>query len=584
MTLEQKLVGAFTSCDTDGSKTLGKRQLYKALERAGVTSFSGEEGFRLFDEVDTDADGQLTFDEFAHLARRLKSLIEPNLGEAKPPKGGSVGHCGTLSNKVRQQLRCAFAAFDADGTGWITISELSGALRRCGLYVADGQLRKHFDVADEDRSGGIDLQEFENLVERLMRPSSLLPLDWRGPPPAASSATATVFTAFAKPSALVMAGAELSQAVRLLGVDADEPQIENAISDATKASRGLINKHAFAQLVQRLLQRDFSTDAMSAAFTPAATAPAGMPTRVSATQTNGLPKEMKLAGKAQLPPLELKVQELTLLPWVNTHPAVQAVCVLLRAAVKHNPVFKSDRDAIEAKAKTLVPVVLRSEMRRKTGAPLTFDLEANLPVGTAFVYFEVLHEPVAGFTAALASGEVDLALLNETALGSLRYDLPMYDSRSVQAGTLSIHAKRQYHLEDPATPAHLPPQSNSASALDHANAQGAAVATLEAEVARLRGVAQDLQKERDTFSVAYKTERRMRGAAMSCGAAAAPPAFGRQAEAAAVVADWRSASSASLEKTLETMKVRKERGGTAANELVGILRRATVSLMSLAGQ
>ena len=133
----------------------------------------------------------------------------------------------------------------------------------------------------------------------------------------------------------------------------------------------------------------------------------------------------------------------------------------------------------------------------------------------------MLHEPVAGFTAALASGEVDLALLNETALGSLRYDLPMYDSRSVQAGTLSIHAKRQYHLEDPATPAHLPPQSNSASALDHANAQGAAVATLEAEVARLRGVAQDLQKERDTFSVAYKTERRMRGAAMSGGAAAA---------------------------------------------------------------
>ena len=50
------------------------------------------------------------------------------------------------------------------------------------------------------------------------------------------------------------------------------------------------------------------------------------------------------------------------------------------------------------------------------------------------------------------------------------------------------------------------------------------------------------------------------------------------------MADWRSASSASLEKTLETMKMRKERGGTAANELVGILRRATVSLMSLAGQ
>ena len=53
------------------------------------------------------------------------------------------------------------------------MSELSAALRKCGMYVDDARLKRMFDEADEDRSGGIDVDEFEKLAERLMAPSAI---------------------------------------------------------------------------------------------------------------------------------------------------------------------------------------------------------------------------------------------------------------------------------------------------------------------------------------------------------------------------------------------------------------------------
>ena len=92
------------------------------------------------------------------------------------------------------------------------------------MYVDEARLRRMFDEADLDRSGGIDLGEFEILVQRLMAPTSVLanrahrPL----PPPASGSAVAAVFRAFVRGSSGCMAASDLPAALRLLDVDPDE--------------------------------------------------------------------------------------------------------------------------------------------------------------------------------------------------------------------------------------------------------------------------------------------------------------------------------------------------------------------------
>lgn len=162
-----------------------------------------------------------------------------------------------------------------DGSGWISISELNGALRRCGMYVGDDQLRKMFDDADLDRSGGIDLDEFEALAQRLVTPSRLLGAPGAAslPPPSAGSAVDAVFAAFTKGTTGLVTVRELPKALQLLGVDADDPQVAREIEIANKASRGVLGRHAFSVLVHRLLRRDF-TPAISKAAAPIADAPA----------------------------------------------------------------------------------------------------------------------------------------------------------------------------------------------------------------------------------------------------------------------------------------------------------------------
>ena len=281
LSLEDKLKRAFRIADTDGSKSVSKRELFKALEKVGVSAFSSSEGLKLFQEADINGDGQLTFDEFARLARKLRPLLDDSFSRSTADDVPLPPPERTLSKKTRQQLRRAFAAFDADGSGWISISELSGALRRCGMYVGDEQLRKMFDEADEDRSGGIDVAEFETLVERLMAPSRLVGrgASKRIPPPSAGSATATVFSAFAKGSTGFMATRELPHALRLLGIDPEEPPIVAAIEQAASATRGVLGRQAFSVLVHRLLRRDFFMSDAPSGAPAAAPAPPSAPAR-----------------------------------------------------------------------------------------------------------------------------------------------------------------------------------------------------------------------------------------------------------------------------------------------------------------
>lgn len=70
---EAALRRAFDAIDLDGSGTIGKRELYRALEAIGVEGTS-REMLSLYNAIDADRSGQLDWEEFERLAARLPQL------------------------------------------------------------------------------------------------------------------------------------------------------------------------------------------------------------------------------------------------------------------------------------------------------------------------------------------------------------------------------------------------------------------------------------------------------------------------------------------------------------------------------
>ena len=59
-----------------------------------------------------------------------------------------------------EQLRDAFAAFDADGDGKISRKEIARALAGFRLNISRNHLEQVFELADSNGDGGIDYDEF----------------------------------------------------------------------------------------------------------------------------------------------------------------------------------------------------------------------------------------------------------------------------------------------------------------------------------------------------------------------------------------------------------------------------------------
>ena len=169
--------------------------------------------------------------------------------------------------QVRAKLRRAFISFDTDGSGSISLAELEAAFRQCGIFVPDAALKRMFREADVDRSGAIELAEFEALARRQgLQPCNLAPAaaacapepaaprcnpnSTRGrllaptkpggpaqPRPGDGSATAKVFAALENGKAR-LAASELPHALKLLGIDAEEPAVAKLVARAAEVTGG----------------------------------------------------------------------------------------------------------------------------------------------------------------------------------------------------------------------------------------------------------------------------------------------------------------------------------------------------------
>ena len=90
--LEVRIRRAFETLDRDGSGTIGKRELYEALAAVGVSG-SSHQLLRLFEEADTDRNGQLSLAEFLALGLRFRPLAA--IGDQQPNERASAVRAGT---------------------------------------------------------------------------------------------------------------------------------------------------------------------------------------------------------------------------------------------------------------------------------------------------------------------------------------------------------------------------------------------------------------------------------------------------------------------------------------------------------
>ncbi|KAM3293505.1 hypothetical protein ACQJBY_036829 [Aegilops geniculata] len=154
-------------------------KLKKMALRVIAESLSEEEigGLReLFKMIDADNSGTITFDELKDGLKRVGSElteheIQALMDAADIDNSGTIDYgefiAATLHmNKLEREenLVSAFSFFDKDGSGFITIDELSQACRQFGLD--DVHLEDMIKDVDQNNDGQIDYSEFTAMMRK----------------------------------------------------------------------------------------------------------------------------------------------------------------------------------------------------------------------------------------------------------------------------------------------------------------------------------------------------------------------------------------------------------------------------------
>lgn len=95
-------------------------------------------------------DGLINETEFLQWVARIQSLQEK--GNSEDP------------DEITKDLIAAFRVFDRDGNGYISRDELKTAMDMIGESVTEGELNEMLSMADIDRDGRINYEEFARLL------------------------------------------------------------------------------------------------------------------------------------------------------------------------------------------------------------------------------------------------------------------------------------------------------------------------------------------------------------------------------------------------------------------------------------
>ncbi|KAE9618352.1 hypothetical protein Lal_00047605 [Lupinus albus] len=153
---------------------LKKMALRVIAERLSEEEIGGLK--ELFKMIDTDNSGTITFEELKNGLKRvgsnlMESEIKSLMEAADIDNNGTIDYGEFLAatlhlNKMEREenLVAAFAYFDKDGSGYITIDELQQACKDFGL--GEVRLDDMIEEIDTDHDGRIDYGEFAAMMKK----------------------------------------------------------------------------------------------------------------------------------------------------------------------------------------------------------------------------------------------------------------------------------------------------------------------------------------------------------------------------------------------------------------------------------
>ena len=143
--LEREIRQLFEYFDTDKSGVLDENEIRQALR---AYNFAGtEKDIRdMVVKMDRNRDGKIQYSEF-------KAVMEEKI----------LAENRTQEEEMRV-IRQKFMEADYDKVGYLTPQQLTGALQKMGMSVPEGDLKAVIDLADSNKDGKIDIDEFMMLI------------------------------------------------------------------------------------------------------------------------------------------------------------------------------------------------------------------------------------------------------------------------------------------------------------------------------------------------------------------------------------------------------------------------------------
>jgi len=134
---------AFDSFDTENSGFITVETVSTILRMMGL-KVSEKSLAEIVEEVDEDGSGELEFEEFCILS--AKFLIEED------------------EESLKEELKEAFRIYDKEGNGYITTQVLKEILKELDSRLSEEDIIGIVDEVDEDGSGTLDFDEFQQMM------------------------------------------------------------------------------------------------------------------------------------------------------------------------------------------------------------------------------------------------------------------------------------------------------------------------------------------------------------------------------------------------------------------------------------
>lgn len=138
----EELREAFDLFDTDGSGTIDPTELKTAMESLGFKA-QNETVFQLINDIDKNGTGDIDFEEFL-------DLMTMKLGEGE----------------TEEDIRKVFDLFDDDKSGYITLQNLKRVTKDLGENMTDAELLEMIERADSDDDGQVSFEDFYSIMTR----------------------------------------------------------------------------------------------------------------------------------------------------------------------------------------------------------------------------------------------------------------------------------------------------------------------------------------------------------------------------------------------------------------------------------